>query len=593
MSFKISAGNSLKLLFFSICLIISGGLLAFLIQTGNGRIQVKDIRFTGSNGKAVSALLYIPKGVSKTKPAPGVVLTHGYINSRETADGFAIELSRRGYVVLAVDQPGHGFSEPPAFANGFGGVDSIRYIHTLDFVDRDNIGLVGHSMGGWASVVAASTSPDGYKSMVLASSATGVYGTKAGTADFPRNTAVIFSTFDEFSMLMWGIPVAKDVVKSESLKKLFGTKENVEAGRLYGSIEKGNARKLYTPSVIHPRVHFADEGIANAVEWMQLTLKGGENIPLNNQIWQWKELGNLIALIGMIILIFALGSFLLGTRFFKELTETAPEAKGLSTIGRWVTIIINIIITLVLFIIAITSHGKGYQTSNAFWPQNVTTTIAYWAMFVALITLVLFFIWHFASNRKSQATFVNYGITWTNAGINFKKVGKAFFLAAAVSITAYITLALSGLIFTADYRLWVFAIKPMTLLHFRIFLCYFLPFLFFFIVSGMSLHGQLRKSGAEKSLLKEIIINIFILILPYIIFIGAGYIPLFIGKTLAFPDAALFYIIMFQFFPVFGLAGAVSTYFFRKTGHVYAGAFLNAILITWIIVAGTATHFAF
>jgi hypothetical protein len=35
----------------------------------------------------------------------------------------------------------------------------------------------------------------------------------------------------------------------------------------------------------------------------------------------------------------------------------------------------------------------------------------------------------------------------------------------------------------------------------------------------------------------------------------------------------------------------VSTYFFYKTGHIYVGAFLNAILITWIIVAGTATQF--
>jgi len=33
-----------------------------------------------------------PKGVTAKNPAPGIVAIHGYINSRETQDGFAIEL---------------------------------------------------------------------------------------------------------------------------------------------------------------------------------------------------------------------------------------------------------------------------------------------------------------------------------------------------------------------------------------------------------------------------------------------------------------------------------------------------------------------
>jgi len=54
----------------------------------------------------------------------------------------------------------------------------------------------------------------------------------------------------------------------------------------------------------------------------------------------------------------------------------------------------------------------------------------------------------------------------------------------------------------------------------------------------------------------------------------------------------LFGIVLFQFFPIFVIAALVSTYFFRKTGHIYAGAFLNAMLVTWLVVAGQATHFA-
>jgi len=53
----------------------------------------------------------------------------------------------------------------------------------------------------------------------------------------------------------------------------------------------------------------------------------------------------------------------------------------------------------------------------------------------------------------------------------------------------------------------------------------------------------------------------------------------------------LFFILMFQFFPIFATAAMVSTYFYRATGRIYTGAFLNAMLVTWIIVAGQATHF--
>ena len=207
----------------ALVLILGGGWLAFLVQTGGGDIDVRDVRFMGANGTMMSALLYVPEGVTAKNKAPGIVAIHGYINSRETQDGFAIEYARRGYVVLALDQTGHGYSDPPAFGNGYGGIDGLKYIRSLDIVDVDNIGLEGHSMGGWASAIAAAVVSDGYKSFVMASSSTGTFGAPDGTPTYPRNMALIFSEYDEFSGLMWGAPVPKDIIKKDKLKKLFNT----------------------------------------------------------------------------------------------------------------------------------------------------------------------------------------------------------------------------------------------------------------------------------------------------------------------------------------------------------------------------------
>ncbi len=104
--------SSWRLAAIGIVLIVLGGLIAWLTQTDGG-IQIKDVRFPGAKGNTMSALLYIPPNATAQKPAPGILAVHGYINSRETQDGFAIEFARRGYVVLALDQTGHGYSDPP------------------------------------------------------------------------------------------------------------------------------------------------------------------------------------------------------------------------------------------------------------------------------------------------------------------------------------------------------------------------------------------------------------------------------------------------------------------------------------------------
>jgi len=198
----------------ALLVILVGNLLAYTTQTDWGKVKVRDVRFVGTDGMVMSALLYIPKGVTAKNPAPGILAIHGYINSRETQDGFAIEFARRGYVVLAIDQTGHGYSDSPAFMNEFGGIDGLRYLRSLDIVDKDNIGLEGHSMGGWAIINTAKAFPDNYKSMVLSDSGMG-----SVTSTFPRNMGVILGEWSEYSQAMWGTPVAKDAVKGALLKK--------------------------------------------------------------------------------------------------------------------------------------------------------------------------------------------------------------------------------------------------------------------------------------------------------------------------------------------------------------------------------------
>lgn len=130
------------LLVLALILILGGGCLAGAVQTAYGDVRVTDLRFAGRDGKMVSGLLYVPKNATDKTPAPAVLTMHGYINTRETHSGFNIEFARRGYVVLALDMAGHGYSDPRVFVNydlTRGAKDGLFYLANLPFVDKTKI----------------------------------------------------------------------------------------------------------------------------------------------------------------------------------------------------------------------------------------------------------------------------------------------------------------------------------------------------------------------------------------------------------------------------------------------------------------------
>ena len=63
--------------------------------------------------------LYTPKTATEQNKAPAVLLLHGYQNDHETNAAYAIELARRGVVVMSIDEYGHGVSQPGLKNRGF------------------------------------------------------------------------------------------------------------------------------------------------------------------------------------------------------------------------------------------------------------------------------------------------------------------------------------------------------------------------------------------------------------------------------------------------------------------------------------------
>ncbi|WP_051189054.1 alpha/beta hydrolase family protein [Halalkalibacillus halophilus] len=568
----------------SMVIILIGSFVAYQVQTDGGEMEISDLRFTGEDGIVHSAQMYKPANFNPEEEYPTIVNTHGYINSREAQAPFSIELAKRGYVVLTMDMTGHGYSEQFASDLSRGMTSGLLYAHNLPFVDNDQVGLAGHSMGGWSALHAATTNPDLVNSVFQISSSTETFGSGEVTADTAFNYGILFSEYDEFALTMWGVPKASDVNTSEKMLKVFGVDEPVEQEVVYGSFDDQSARVFYAPPVIHPGTHWSNESIGHVIEFMDQAMPAPTPIDASDQSWKAKELSTLVALIGAIMLLIALLGNLLRAPFFSSLVRSMPESKAEPTMIGWIIgALIATIIPAATFIY-FQELGQGWLPAGEVLRQNITTGLAVWAILNAVIAAALLTIFHFR-NKNNGGTMQNYGLI-----LDGKSLGKSVVYALTVVGLLYVTVSAAALFFGIDFRIWVMAFKPMSLTQFGLVLTYFIPFLIFFLVNGVILHGQLRlkdSSSEKKTFWKWFSANFAINALGIVGLLVIQYVTLFSTGELLWAKPLLT-IVAYQFVFVNLIVAFVSTFLFRKTGTIYAAALVNAFLITWYIVAGQA-----
>lgn len=551
-------------------LVLLGSLVASAVQSPGGAL-VKEVSFPGAGGATMSGLLYVPKNATPQTPAPAILAVHGYINTRETQSAFAIEFARRGYVVLAMDQRGHGYSGGAAMTDGFGGPDGLAYLRSLPMVDRNEIGLEGHSMGGWTVLAAAKAMPDGYKSLVLEGSSTGAPYAPDGSATWPRNLAVVFSKYDEFSPLMWGVPRAADAPKSDKLKAVFATADAVRPGVVYGEIAAGTARVLHQPATTHPGDHISTAAVGHAIDWFGATLTGGQSIPASDQIWWWKEIATLVSLAGFVTLLLGLFQWLLTVPFFAAL-NAAPEFSRRNVGGAgWSALIFSGALTPAVSMLFLPLVGVNWLPLSAVFPQAITNQLVVWAVANAAVALILGFI---LRNRTPRSR---------------APLAKAAIIAVVCLVAAYLLVTLIDILLLVDFRFWVVALKPLSASQALAALAYLIPLTLFVGVAYRGLAGLLAERQRPMG---QYLTAMGALAGGFLVVVAASYAILFTTGGLPVWLPALNAILGIQFVPVLAVLGALFVFTWRRTGSWVPGALIAGPLVTWYMVAGTATHFA-
>jgi len=548
-------------------LILGGAWLAHAVQTTNG-VTLQDVRFAGDKGIVQSGLLYVPRGATAAHPAPAVLASHGYINTREMQSPFAIELSRRGYVVLAMDMTGHGYSEGAVGQQkDLGGAAALRYLQGLPFVDKTQIGMEGHSMGGVPVMSAAAAQPDGYKAIVLEGSTPGFLG--AASPPRTNNLAVVFGQFDEFAPLMWGVPKGSLIAQSRKLQTVFGVEGPISVGKIYGAIPDGTARVLENPPVTHPWEHFSRAGVGGAVDWFQKTLPGAASPSAPaDQIWLWKEIGAGIAFAGFVLLLMGTFEVLVSLPPFAGVAhpaEPVAERRG----GKWwLAALLTAAVPAITFY-PLMKAGAVFFPMQLF-PQYIQNQLLVWALGNALITLVLSFVL-----RGGKPVFTT---RW---------LGSAAIAVLTVGV-GYLSLVIVDALWKVDYRFWVLGLKPLDARHALMAIPYFVLWAVFFLVALRALAANLAVKGEgywmQLSLWK------IAMALGFGVLLIVQYATLFQTGFLATPDEPLNTIVAIQFVPLLATVGVIAALTYRRTNSYVPGALICALLLSWYVTAGTATH---
>ena len=597
----------------ALCLCLISGIFASLFMTGFNTVKVQDIEVVVDKGYVINGQVYIPKKASEDNKLPLIVLSHGSYNNFDHQDQNMIELARRGFVVISSDAYRHGDSSVAVEPQDY----FMNMKHLIDyacaswtFIDEDKIGVSGHSMGAMITNVTVEE-----------------YFKEAAAGGVNRIAAALDQGYDppyadyEFEGVEGTIPVDIDfgVVAAKYDEWFFKDEngnpatylQNPNAAAFINQLDEENVstvenHKIYTGTIngkecirvinqnneIHPLNHFSHASCRDIINFFYAAFgvpAGYEQIDADNQIWQWKEIFNLVGLVGIFLFLFPFASMMIhGTKFFAELAkpEPAPAPKlsdGKRKAAYWITYVLNCIIPALLVVpVAYKLVGQSSfvpSTVSTWFGEPNTNELAAWTLVVAVCLLVVFVVSYLITRGKGE-----HGVPecW-GVKASARVIWKSFLLALLTVFTAYVILFFVDLVFNTDFRIWVIDMRVFTVNKLVFAVAYVPAWIAFYLVNSMLVNGGNRIEGRPEWL--TMLISCIGNIIGIVALIVIQYSGIIANGTFAFNSMRI--VNLFPLVFLIPVGTLVSRRFFKETGNIYSGSFTIAMLYTMMTVANT------
>ncbi len=593
----------------SLVLMLLCGIVVNAVQTSGGKVVMRELMFETDSGYTMSAYLLIPKTATPENPAPAIVTSHGYLNNKEMADANYVELARRGFVVLSIDQPDHGDSDvtPDFFILAPDGVyQGVLALSRMPFVDSSRIGVTGHSMGSWsvnAAVQADNMNETPLIASVLIHCNDPLYQDDEGNFANPygsRDVAVISAVYDEFfgtsvdengntlsspyfmetataqSFLNFG----RDPAESEVREAYTEYREEVDG--------KETLRIIYRPPIIHPWSHFSARSESYICDFFSKTLDAPNPIEPTNQVWQWKEAFNFVGVIGFALFLCSFATLLVFTPTFASLRAEEP-AKPLPVkdkAGRtwfWLSLLVGAVFGCLVYL---TLVHKGNSMAVA---QGEAMGLGLWSTACGLFTILSMLLYYYSYGKKNGVDPVERGVK-----LPAKKLGLTILLALIVVTVGYGIVFVEDYFFFADFRLWTLAIKAFEAPILR-YLPYILLFFTYYIAISVATNcfNYNTIGGKMNGVICALFAAAPALVLPWIQYINYYRTNrmLWFQATMADPNYAMYVLWLFPIVLILFGSTLMSRAIYKSTKNPYIAGIINAIIVGLLTITNTCTVF--
>lgn len=589
--------------------------LASLLQSSMGQVRVTGIRLPTQNGQWVTADLFRPLSATEEHPAPLVVVVPGFQRSKETHANIAIELARRGVVVINIDPYAQGsssssLSRRSATEEGYGMFAFVNYVantDNLNYVDKSRIGVTGHSAGGNAAIQGASyfgeeAIKNNTQSKLHSVFVSGYVLTLTSKTlrDVRSNVGISYALFDEGAYRnelkngdMRFSPEAIRLVNS-GLAKTARVSE-VEIGHYYGDVASRTLRVVNNESTLHPFQPYSTEATAHQIAYFQKVFGLDGNLPADNQIWFWKDLLSLLALAAAFVSIIPLARLLLAhVAFFQPLAHPLPPAipppHGRARWFFWLLMLTGALIACFTYIPMTELSQKLFveasdREATWFFPQRMNNGVMLWALCNGLVGFGLFYLGR-RLNAVSIASHVEIGTSTTP-----REIWRTFLLSTLLFAAFFLTLFVVYALFHVDYRCLFLGVRVFQPDLLRLLPMYAPAFLVFFLSNSLRVNSGMRFKGQPewRSMLLAGLANslglILILAFQYLTFARTG--------TVYWTDGWLYINLLFAVVPMMFVLPYFNRFFFRMTGRIYLGPMTICLIFTMILLSNTVCYLPF
>lgn len=593
----------------SLALMLLCGIVVNAVQTSGGKVAMRELTIETDSGYTMSAYLLVPKTATAENPAPAIVTSHGYLNNKEMTDANYVELARRGFVVLAIDQPDHGDLDvtPDFFILAPDGVyQGVLALSRMPFVDTSRIGVTGHSMGSWS--VNAAIQADNLNETPLIAAALihcndPLYQDADGNFANPygsRDVAVISAIYDEFfgtSVSADGQPLSSPYFMETATAQTFlnfgrnpAESEVREAYTEYREDVDGKEtlRIVYRPPIIHPWSHFSARSESYICDFFSKTLSAPNPIDPNNQVWQWKEAFNFVGVIGFVLFLCSFTTLLVFTPTFAclradETVKPMPVKDKTGKLWFWLSLAAGSVFGSLVYL---TLVNMGNSMAVA---QGEAMGLGLWSTACGLFTILSMAVYYFVYGKKNGLDLAERGVK-----MPLKKLGLSVLLALIVVTVGYGLVFVEDYFFLADFRLWTLAIKAFELPILR-YLPYVLLFLTYYIAISVATNcfNYNDIGGKANGVICALFAALPAVVLPAIQY-GTYYSTnhmMWFQRTMADPNYPMYVLWLFPIILILFGSTLVTRVIYKHTKNPYIAGIINALIVGLLTITNTCSVF--